>query len=160
MVNINIIVDNEAFRPEFANVGDAGADIRANLNISPTRVFGESACVRGRTLTIAPNSRVLIDCGFAMAIPKGYEAQIRPRSGKSIKEGAHIPNSVGTIDSGYRGKVMVAIHNMNSIDLHVEHCERIAQMLIKKCEDTSYTIVETLDETERGATGFGDSGKH
>lgn len=156
----NIKVDEPDFIPTYARVGDAGADIRANLNITPQHIFGMSEYIKGKGLVIKPNSRVLVDCGFSIELEIPYQMEVRPRSGKATKGGMHIPNSPGTVDSGYRGKVMVGVHNMHPTeDLVITHKERIAQIIISTYEQCQFVIVDELQDTERGATGFGDSGK-
>ena len=101
---------------------------------------------------------MLIPTGLSMALPEGYEAQIRPRSGLAIKNGVTVLNSPGTIDADYRGEIKVALINMGQDDFTIERGMRIAQMVIAKYEQISWNVVETLDETERGAGGFGSTG--
>lgn len=102
--------------------------------------------------------RKLIPTGLFIALPESYEAQIRPRSGLSIKRGLTLVNAVGTIDSDYRGELMVPIINLSTETQIIEDGERIAQMVIARYEQASFTVVDTLSETERGAGGFGSSG--
>ena len=118
-------------------------DLRANLD---------------EPITIAPLQRVLVPTGLFMALPAGYEAQVRPRSGLAIKKGITVLNSPGTVDADYRGEVCVILVNLSSEPFVVNDGERIAQMVIAKHETVEWTLVETLDETERGAGGFGHSG--
>jgi dUTP pyrophosphatase len=159
---IKIKTNNVQFAPTFQTVGAAGADIKADLHAPITRVFGQHD-IHEDYIEIYPNSRVTIECGFSIEIPNGYEGQIRPRSGKSTKEGMHLPNSVGTIDSDYRGIVKITIHNMHpGNNLIIAHQERIAQLLIKKayCSDEiQYEVVDSLSETVRGSGGYGHTGK-
>lgn len=101
----------------------------------------------------------LIPTGFAMALPQGYEAQIRPRSGLAVKHGITVANSPGTIDSDYRGEVKVGLINLGSEPYAIKRGERIAQMVVQRVEQLPMRIVEELDETERNGGGFGSTGK-
>lgn len=129
--------------PQYQTAGSAGMDLRAWLTES---------------ITLQPMERRLIPTGLYMALPIGYEAQIRPRSGMAIKKGLSMVNTPGTIDSDYRGEIMVPIINLSTEPQIIEDGERIAQMVIARYEQISWAITETLDETERGAGGFGHSG--
>jgi dUTP diphosphatase len=108
--------------------------------------------------TIAPGAIVLVGCGFAMALPEGYEAQVRPRSGLAVKHGLTIINAPGTIDSDYRGEVKVALINLGSGPFVVERGMRIAQMVVAPVSRVSWEPVAELQETTRGAGGFGHTG--
>ena len=110
------------------------------------------------SIVLQPMERRLIPTGLYMALPVGYEAQIRPRSGMAIKKGLSMVNTPGTIDSDYRGEIMVAIINLSTEPQTIEDGERIAQMVIARYEQISWAVTETLDETDRGAGGFGHSG--
>lgn len=129
--------------PQYATPQSAGMDLRANLE---------------EPVTLAPLERKLIPTGFYMALPAGYEAQVRPRSGLAIKKGITVLNSPGTVDADYRGEVCVILVNLSNEPFVVEDGERIAQMVIAKHEQPELVEVDTLDETERGAGGFGHSG--
>jgi len=129
--------------PQFATAHAAGADLHAAI---------------ADNLTLAPGEIRLIPCGFAMAIPPGYEAQIRPRSGLSSRHGITLINSPGTIDADYRGEVQVPVINLGKSPFTVEPKMRIAQMIISALPKVVYTQVESLDETPRGAGGFGHTG--
>jgi dUTP pyrophosphatase len=129
--------------PEYQTTGSAGMDIRAWLQIP---------------VTLKPLERKLIPTGLYMALPHGYEAQIRPRSGLAIKRGLSLVNTPGTIDSDYRGEIMVPMINLSNEDQIVEDGERIAQMIVAKYEQIGWDAAELLDETQRGAGGFGHSG--
>jgi len=109
-------------------------------------------------MTLAPGEIAMIPCGFAMAVPVGYEAQIRPRSGLAIKHGISIPNAPGTIDADYRGQVQVILVNLSAEPFVVERCLRIAQMIIKPVPRVAWAEVDELPATERGAGGFGHTG--
>jgi dUTP pyrophosphatase len=117
-----------------------------------------SACLDA-PLTIAPGDIAMVPCGFAMAIPPGYEAQVRPRSGLASKFGISMPNAPGTIDADYRGEVKVPLINLGRGPFVVEPGMRIAQMVIAKVEHVEIVEVEELDETVRGVGGFGSTGR-
>jgi len=110
------------------------------------------------SITIQAGGRQLVPTGFSMAVPVGYEAQIRPRSGLATKHGLSMPNSPGTIDADYRGQVFVAMINLGDVSFEIEHGMRVAQMLIKPVPVTVWDEVATLPDTERGAGGFGHTG--
>ena len=109
-------------------------------------------------VTLAPGEIALIPCGFAMAVPVGYEAQIRPRSGLALKHGISIPNAPGTIDSDYRGQVQVIMVNLGAEPFVIERCSRIAQMIIKPVPRVEWAEVDELPPSERGSGGFGHTG--
>ena len=129
--------------PQYATEQSAGMDLRANLD-SPVE--------------LKPLERKLIPTGLYMALPKGYEAQVRPRSGLAIKKGITVLNSPGTIDADYRGEICVILINLSDQPFLINDGERIAQMVIARHEQTEWEQVDVLDETERGAGGFGHSG--
>jgi dUTP pyrophosphatase len=118
-------------------------DLRANLE---------------QPVTLQPLARALIPTGLFMALPPGYEAQVRPRSGLALKHGLTVLNSPGTIDADYRGEVCVILVNLSDCPFTVNDGERIAQMVVARHEQAELITAETLDETERGAGGFGHSG--
>lgn len=142
-MNIKIINKSHHALPSYSTPLSAGMDLRANLD---------------EPMTIAPMQRVLVPTGLFMALPPGFEAQVRPRSGLAIKKGITVLNSPGTVDADYRGEICVILVNLSSEPFVVNDGERIAQMVIAKHETVEWTPVETLDETERGAGGFGHSG--
>ena len=109
-------------------------------------------------LTLHPLERKLVGTGLYIALPQGYEAQIRPRSGLALKHGITVLNSPGTIDADYRGEIMVLLVNLSDTDFVINEGERIAQMVIARHEQAVFEPVETLDETERGAGGYGHTG--
>lgn len=129
--------------PEYATELSAGMDLRANIDAP---------------IVLKPMQRCIIPTGLYMALPSGYEAQVRPRSGLAIKKGITVLNSPGTIDADYRGEVGVILINLSQEDWTVTDGERIAQMVIARHEQVEWNQVEILDETERGAGGFGHSG--
>lgn len=130
--------------PEYATIGSAGLDLRANIETIKT---------------LKPLERAIIPTGLFIELPIGYEAQIRPRSGTAYKKGISIPNAPGTIDSDYRGEIGVIVVNLNAETVDIEPGERIAQMVIAKYEQIEWEEVQTLSETDRGAGGFGSTGK-
>ncbi|MEQ5828024.1 dUTP diphosphatase [Sulfitobacter sp. NFXS29] len=132
--------------PAYESAGAAGADLRANLPEGP--------------VTLAPGARALISTGLHMAIPQGFEVQIRPRSGLALKHGITLINSPGTIDSDYRGIVGVIMGNMGQEAFTVEHGMRIAQMVVAPVVQAGFDLADSLDETPRGADGFGSTGAH
>ena len=130
--------------PEYATPLSAGLDLRANLS-SP--------------VTLLPMGRALIPTGLFIALPPGFEAQARPRSGLALKKGIGVLNSPGTIDADYRGEIGVILVNLSDEPFVVQDGERIAQMVVARHERVEWTAVDELDETERGAGGFGHTGK-
>ena len=128
--------------------GAAGADLRANL----------AEADRDAGLVLGPGSRALVPTGLRMAIPTGFEVQIRPRSGLALKQGVTVANAPGTIDSDYRGPVGVILINLGEDAIVVEHGARIAQMVVAPVERAAFAEVAALDQTARGAGGFGSTG--
>ncbi|MCR6670907.1 dUTP diphosphatase [Devosia ginsengisoli] len=118
-----------------------------------------AALPEGEALVLVPGERALVPCGFAMALPEGYEAQVRPRSGLAVKFGVTVLNAPGTIDADYRGEVMVPLINLGQEDFTLRRGDRIAQMVIATISAASFLTVETLDDTERGHSGFGSTGR-
>lgn len=129
--------------PAYATPQSAGMDLRANIDES---------------IVLHPMGRRLVPTGLFMALPAGFEAQIRPRSGLALKHGITVLNTPGTIDADYRGEIMVLLINFSQTDFVINDGERIAQMVIAKHENAEFIEVETLDETERGAGGYGHTG--
>ncbi len=132
--------------PAAASALAAGADLRAALP-------------QGQPLELKPGKKAIVPCGFAMALPAGFEAQVRPRSGLAAKHGITVLNSPGTIDADYRGEVMVILINLGEDSFVIERGERIAQMVIAPVIQPVFVVSEDLDETERGAGGFGSTGR-
>ena len=132
--------------PAYESAGAAGADLRANLPEGP--------------VTLAPGARTLISTGLHMAIPQGFEVQIRPRSGLALKHGITLINGPGTIDSDYRGILGVIMGNMGQEAFTVEHGMRIAQMVVAPVVQAGFDLADSLDEPPRGAGGFGSTGAH
>ena len=153
MINVQVTfivgADKSQPLPAYETPQSAGMDLRANL----------SEGIRKSGITIAPNRRALIPTGLSIAIPAGYEAQIRPRSGLALKHGISIPNSPGTIDADYRGPLGVILINHGSTEFHITHGDRIAQIIFAPVIQATWEPVETLDETTRGVGGFGSTGR-
>jgi len=129
--------------PNYGTKAAAGVDLRAFIE---------------QDILIRPMQRILIKTGLFIELPVGYEAQVRPRSGLAIKKGITVLNTPGTIDADYRGEIMVILINLSSEDFIVKSGDRIAQMVIASHEQADWKLVDSLDETERGAGGFGSTG--
>ena len=144
MVKVQIVNKGRQQLPAYATSQSAGMDLRADIETS---------------IELQPLERRLIPTGLFMALPDGYEAQVRPRSGLALKHGITVLNTPGTIDADYRGEVGVILVNLSNTPFTIEPGERIAQMVIAKYEQADLEEVEVLDETERGAGGYGHSGR-
>ena len=144
-VNVRIkLLDPELPAPAYAKPGDAGADLRSRIDFE-----------------LEPGERALVPTGVAIALPEGYVGLVHPRSGLATKNGITIVNAPGTVDSGYRGELMVTLLNTDKTkSFHVQRGDRIAQLIIQKYEHATFTVVDELDQTERGSSGFGSSGIH
>lgn len=144
-VNVHIkLLDPELPAPAYAKPGDAGADLRSRIDFE-----------------LEPGERALVPTGVAIALPEGYIGLVHPRSGLATKNGITIVNAPGTVDSGYRGELMVTLLNTDKTkSFHVQRGDRIAQLVIQKYEHATFTVVDELDQTERGSSGFGSSGIH
>ena len=143
MVKIKVINCGHQPLPAYATLQSAGMDLRANID---------------EPVTLHPMERRLIKTGLHISLPKGYEAQIRPRSGLALKHGITVLNSPGTVDADYRGEICVLLVNLSKEDFTVNDGERIAQMVIARHEQGSFIEVEQLDQTERGTGGYGHTG--
>lgn len=143
MIQVKIINKGHQPLPAYATPQSAGMDLRANIE---------------EPVTLRPMERRLIPTGLYMALPAGFEAQVRPRSGLALKHGITVLNTPGTIDADYRGEIMVLLVNFSDKDFVVNDGERIAQMIIARHETAEFTEVDVLDETERGAGGYGHTG--
>lgn len=143
MLNIPVIVKTKNELPKYETINSAGMDLRANIE---------------EPIVLKPMERRLIPTGLYIALPQGFEAQIRPRSGLAFKKGITVLNSPGTIDSDYRGELMVLLINLSTEEFIVNNGERIAQMVIARHEVAEFQVVEELDDTERGAGGWGHTG--
>ena len=144
-MEVQIINRSEHALPNYETAFSAGMDLRANIT---------------EDIELKSLERILIPTGLFMALPQGTEAQIRPRSGLAFKHGLTVLNSPGTIDADYRGEIKVLLVNLSAEPFVIKNGERVAQMVIAKHEQVSWSEVETLDETVRGAGGFGHTGKH
>ena len=143
MLKIKVVNKGHQPLPQYATRLSAGMDLRANID---------------EPITLKPLERRLIPTGLHIALPEGYEAQVRPRSGLAIKHGITVLNTPGTIDADYRGEVCVILVNLSDEPFVITDGERIAQMVIARHEQAEWEPVEVLPETERGAGGFGHSG--
>ena len=143
MINLPVINKSNNPLPKYQTEQSAGVDLCAFLSSD---------------LVLKPNDRKLIGTGLHIALPDGYEAQIRPRSGLAFKHGITIINSPGTIDADYRGEIKIALINHSNKDFVIKNGDRIAQMIISKYEQISFSLTESLDETERGEGGYGHTG--
>lgn len=144
-MQVNIVNHSHHPLPTYATPQSAGMDLRANLETP---------------ITLRPLERALIPTGLFIALPEGFEAQVRPRSGLAIKKGITVLNTPGTIDADYRGEIKVILVNLSNEDFVVEDGERIAQMVVARHESVDWQPVDALDETSRGAGGFGHTGKN
>ena len=142
-VNVHIkLLDPELPAPTYATPGDAGADLRSRIDFE-----------------LEPGERALVPTGVAIALPEGYVGLVHPRSGLATKNGITIVNAPGTVDSGYRGELMVTLLNTDKTkSFHVQRGDRIAQLVIQTYEHATFTVVDELEQTERGSSGFGSSG--
>ena len=143
-MKIRIVNKSKHELPQYATPLSAGLDLRANID-SP--------------IILGPMERCLVPTGLFMALPAGYEAQVRPRSGLALKRGITVLNSPGTIDADYRGEVCIILVNLSTEPFTIEDGERVAQMVIARHEQAEWEVTEVLDETERGEGGFGHSGR-
>jgi dUTP pyrophosphatase len=138
-----LIVAEEEFLPKYANPGDAGADLKSTEDI-----------------VIPARSRALVHTGVKIALPNGYVALVHPRSGLAAKNGITVLNTPGTVDAGYRGELMVTLFNSSDEDFSVRRGDRIAQLVIQQVEAARFVQVTELPESERGARGFGSTGRN
>lgn len=143
-MKIKIINKSKHELPQYATEASAGLDLRANIETP---------------ITLKSLERILVKTGLFIELPIGYEAQVRPRSGLAFKNGVTVLNTPGTIDADYRGEIGVILVNLSNIPFVIEDGERVAQLVIAKHEQAEWVLVEELAETERGAGGFGSTGK-
>jgi dUTP pyrophosphatase len=143
-INVKIVSTSKHDLPSYSTAFSAGMDIRANIDTS---------------VTLKPLERTIIKTGLFIELPQGFEAQIRPRSGMAIKHGIAVLNSPGTIDADYRGEIGVIVANLSADEYTIEDGERICQMVVAKHETVAWEQVEVLSDTDRGAGGFGHTGK-
>lgn len=143
MLKIKVINKGHQPLPRYATLQSAGMDLRANLD---------------EPIVLHPMERCLVPTGLYIALPEGYEAQVRPRSGLALKRGITVLNAPGTVDADYRGEVGVLLINLSQEEFVVNDGERVAQMVIARHEQADFEVVAELDETERGAGGYGHTG--
>ena len=143
-MEIKIVNKSNHPLPHYGTEASAGVDLRANIT---------------EAITLKPLGRTLVKTGLFIELPVGYEAQVRPRSGLAYKNGVTVLNTPGTIDADYRGEIGVILVNLSNDDFVIENGERVAQMVIAKHEQAEWSLVEELSDTDRGAGGFGSTGK-
>ena len=143
-MKINIINKSSHDLPSYETIASAGMDLRAHIE---------------QDIILKPLERSIVPTGLYMALPLGYEAQVRPRSGLAAKYGLTVLNSPGTIDADYRGEIGVILVNLSNVDFTIKNGERVAQMVIAKHERAKWNPVQSLSETSRGAGGFGSTGR-
>ena len=143
MLNVKVINKGHQPLPAYATSQSAGMDLRANIDES---------------IVLHPMERRLVPTGLHIALPQGFEAQICPRSGLALKHGITVLNTPGTIDADYRGELMVLLINFSDTDFVINDGERIAQMVVARHEQIEFQLVDELDDTERGAGGYGHTG--
>ena len=142
-MHIEIINQSKHQLPAYETAQAAGMDLRANID---------------ETISMGPLERAIVPTGLFMALPVGYEAQVRPRSGMAAKQGVTVLNSPGTIDADYRGEIKVILVNLSNTTVHIQDGDRIAQMVIARHEQAEWLEVELLETTARGTGGFGSTG--
>jgi dUTP pyrophosphatase len=143
-VQIQVINRSRHALPAYETEQSAGMDVRANID---------------ETISLGPLERALVPTGLFIALPTGFEAQVRPRSGLAAKQGITVLNSPGTVDADYRGEIKVILVNLSNETVHIQDGDRVAQLVIARHEQAIWQVTETLDETTRGAGGFGSTGK-
>ena len=143
MIQVKVVNQGNQQLPTYATAQSAGLDLRANID---------------EPVILHPMERKLISTGLHIALPEGFEAQVRPRSGLALKHGITVLNSPGTIDADYRGEIMVLLINFSQENFVINSGERIAQMIITKFEQIKWKVTDCLDETERGQGGYGHTG--
>ncbi|MDD7335713.1 MAG: dUTP diphosphatase [Prevotella sp.] len=143
MIQIKVVNKGHQPLPAYATLQSAGMDLRANLD---------------GPVTLRPMERRIIPTGLHIALPAGFEAQVRPRSGLALKHGITVLNAPGTIDADYRGELGVLLINLSAEDFVINDGERIAQMVVARHETVAFSVVDELDETERGEGGYGHTG--
>ena len=142
-MNVQVINKSKHALPHYETIASAGMDLKANID---------------EAIVLKPLERAIIKTGLFIALPVGFEAQVRPRSGLAAKKGITVLNSPGTVDADYRGEIGVILVNISNENFTINDGERIAQLVIAKHERAEWTLVKELDETERGAGGFGSTG--
>jgi dUTP pyrophosphatase len=143
-LNVNVINNSKHLLPKYESNGAAGLDLKANIE---------------EDIILKPLERIVIPTGLFIELPSGYEMQIRPRSGLSIKHGITVINSPGTIDSDFRGEIKIGLVNLSNNEFIIKDGERVAQAVVSRHEIIEWVTTEKLEETERGENGFGSTGK-
>lgn len=143
-LKLKIVCTNPDLLPNYQTAGSAGMDLHADIK---------------EPITLKPLQRLLVPTGIYVELPEGLEVQIRPRSGLALKHGVTIPNSPATVDSDYRGQYQVILQNLGDKDFIINPGERIAQMVVARYEKVDWQVVDELADTERGASGFGSTGR-
>lgn len=144
-MKVKVVNKSEHALPSYETLGAAGLDLKANILES---------------ITLKPLARALVKTGLSLEIPQGFEAQVRPRSGLALKNGISVLNSPGTIDADYRGEIGVILVNLSQDDFQINNGDRIAQLVFAEVKQAIWVEVEELESTERGAGGFGSTGKN
>jgi dUTP pyrophosphatase len=143
-IKIQVINRSKHALPAYETEQSAGMDLRANID---------------ETITLRSLERALVPTGLFIALPPGFEAQVRPRSGLAAKQGITVLNSPGTVDADYRGEIKVILVNLSNDEVYINDGDRVAQLVIARHEQALWEVTEVLDETARGAGGFGSTGK-
>ena len=144
-LSIRVINTSNLELPSYGSIGSAGMDLRA---------------VTEQSIVLKPLQRTLVKTGLSIALPQGYEAQVRPRSGLALKKGITVLNTPGTIDADYRGEIGVILINLSDEDFVIEHGDRIAQLVVTTHQTVVWKPVKTLEQTHRGSGGFGSTGQN
>lgn len=159
-MKVNVINKGNNLLPVYAKAGDSGMDVKANFSngLNEDFMWGAAYDEERKVLIVFSGGRVLVPTGLYTSFPPGYEIQVRSRSGLALKQGVMVLNSPGTIDSGYRNEIGIILMNLGDEPFEIEHGDRIAQLVLAKVSLIEWNEVEKLDESERGKTGYGDSG--
>lgn len=158
-MEVKVINTSSNDLPEYSKIGDSGMDLRAELSsVNHSMMHNAEYDEKRNKLIIFSGGRCIVPTGLYTSFPIGYEIQIRPRSGLAIKNGIIVLNTPGTIDSNYRGELGVILMNLSDEPFEIAQGDRIAQAVLNKVSKIEWSEVETLDETNRGKTGYGDSG--
>lgn len=159
-MKINVVNKSNNQLPFYAKEGDSGMDVRADFSRGVSDEFFNGAAYddEREVIMLFSGGRCLVPTGIFTSFPKGYEIQVRPRSGLALKHGITVLNTPGTIDSGYRNEFGIILINLSDEIFEISHGDRIAQIVLNKVEEIEWNLVETLDESERGEGGFGHTG--
>lgn len=159
-MKVNIINKGSNELPKYTKAGDSGMDLRANFSngLNEDFMFGAAFDKERETLLVFSGGRVLVPTGLYTSFPPGYELQVRSRSGLALKQGVFVTNGIGTIDSGYRNEIGVILTNLSDEVFEIQQGDRIAQAVLTKVSLIEWNEVTELDNSDRGKTGYGDSG--